>query len=99
MTKPVSSDHLAAAVEALGKLMHTLNARRLVASFATPPPYEPGTVGARLAETAATSDEELLDIASSAFEAAARELARVGHTGAQHFECGPTPPTGGESEE
>ena len=77
----VDTTALAAAVEALGNLMHVLNGRRLLARG-----VRNEVLRAQLTAQDRT-DEELLEIASDAFEAATMALAAAGHPGAVHIEC------------
>jgi maleate cis-trans isomerase len=75
---------LSAACDALGKIMHALNSRRLLAKGC-----RNAVIRARM-EADDLTDEALLTMAGDAFEAAALELGKRGDPNVTVFSCNPT---------
>lgn len=80
-------DTLAAAVDALGKIAHALNARRLLAEPIRSHGSEYAAGLRERLEAQALTDDQLDEIAVAAFEQGAMALAAAGHPGAVHHEC------------
>lgn len=82
--KPSPDPALSAACDALGDIMHALNARQLLAKGCSN-----AVIRAKM-EADALPDATLLTMAGHAFEAAALELARRGDPNVTVFSCNPT---------
>lgn len=81
MTNDDLRQALAAAVDALGKIMHSLNSRQLGLDAPMPSPLHDSLVAADM------GDAKMLDLAADAFEAGGLALAAAGHPGVTHIEC------------
>jgi hypothetical protein len=78
------SEHLSAAITALGDVMLEMQRRKLLA--------RPGAneTTRRLLGAKSLTDEQIGDLAAKAFEAGAMELARRGHSGSTVHVCNPS---------
>jgi hypothetical protein len=78
------SEHLSAAITALGDVMLEMQRRKLLA--------RPGAneTTRRILGAKSLTDEQIGDLAAKAFEAGAIELARRGHPGSTLHVCNPS---------
>lgn len=84
MSLKVDADKLGDAVDALGKIMSALGARKLLARG-----ISNAVVRAKI-ESDVLTDEQLDEIAMDAFEAGAIALAEIGYPGAAVHICNPS---------